>query len=55
MLDPLVDNMLKSNKKLIAAITGGEKTCDDYTTRGKIKNTCLSDSSLLSNRIVSNM
>merc|ERR1719384_1949603 len=24
MLDPLVDNMLKSNKKLIAAIAGGE-------------------------------
>lgn len=30
MLDPLVDNMLKSNKNLIKDIAGGKTTCDDY-------------------------
>jgi len=30
MLDPIVDNMIKPNKKLIQAVAAGEKTCADY-------------------------
>lgn len=30
MLDPIVDNMILANKKLIANVASGEKTCDDF-------------------------